>query len=105
MNIFVEYRAYLLEKKPQEPRVQYFWLGLSAGIVGYAAWSFAGVSWVRSTALILIALSIVTDAVTNLSYHKNRRLFERLVNVKIAANFISLAVIVAYVALWYKFKL
>jgi hypothetical protein len=55
--------------------------------------------------LLIIALSIVTDAVTNLSYFRNRRLFERLVNVKIGANIASLVVIVVFLVLWSKLKL
>ncbi len=104
MNFLQEYRNYLLEKKPQQPRVQYFWLALSCGIIVFAVMNFAEASAIRSVALVVIALSIVTDAITNLSYYKNRALFERLVNVKIAANILSLVVIVALVVLWYKFK-
>jgi hypothetical protein len=105
MNFLKEYRNYLLEKKPQPARVQYFWLALSGGIVVFAAVNFSAASAIRSIALVVIALSIVTDAITNLSYYKNRALFERLVNVKIAANILSLVVIVTFLALWYKFKM
>jgi|WetSurMetagenome_2_1015567.scaffolds.fasta_scaffold00172_12 hypothetical protein len=105
MNILSEYRAHLLEKRPQEPRVQYFWLAISAGIIGYTVWNLPGTTEYRAVALIIIALSIATDAMTNISYFKNKRLFERLVNVKITANITSLVVIVAYVVLWYRFKL
>jgi hypothetical protein len=105
MNFFKEYRDYLLQKIPQPARVQYFWLALSAGIVVFAIVNFATASAIRSVALVVIALSIVTDAITNLSYFKNRPLFERLVNVKIAANIVSLVVIVTVIVLWYKFKM
>jgi hypothetical protein len=105
VNFLQEYRNHLLEKKPQQPRVQYFWLALSCGIVVFALVNFAEASAVRSVALVVIALSIAIDAVTNLSYYKNRPLFERLVNVKIAANILSLAAILAFIVLWYKFKM
>jgi hypothetical protein len=105
MNFLKEYREYLLAKKPQPERVQYFWLALSAGIMGYVIWNFACGPVLRSVVLLIIALSIVTDAVTNLSYFRNRRLFERLVNVKIGANIASLVVIVVFLVLWSKLKL
>jgi hypothetical protein len=65
----------------------------------------AAASVIRSVALMVIALSIVADAIANLSYYKNRALFERLANVKIAANILSLVVIVAFIVMWYKFKM
>ena len=105
MSFLKDYRDYLLAKQPQPERVQYFWLALSAGIVGYVIWNIAGSPVLRSVVLLVVAGSIVTDAATNLSYFKNRRLFEKLVNVKIGANMLSLIVIVVFLVLYYKLGL
>jgi hypothetical protein len=105
MNFLRDYRNYLLEKKPQAIGVQFFWLAISAGIIGYSAWNAANMSALRTVALVIIAFSIAVDAATNVSYHRSKRLFEKLVYVKIGANITSLLTIVVFVVLMYKFKL
>ncbi len=105
MNILKDYREYLLKKTPQGQGVQYFWLALSAGIVGYVIWNFTAGPLLRSLVLLVISFSLVTDAVTNLAYFKNRPLFERLVNFKIGANIASVIFIILFLALSSKFKL
>ncbi len=105
MNVLKDYREYLLAKTPQAPGVQYFWLALSGGIIAYVIWNFTADSLLRSLLLLVISFSLVTDAVTNLAYFKNRPLFERMVNFKIGANIISLIFIIVFLALSSKFKL
>ncbi len=105
MNVLKDYREHLLAKTPQPLGVQYFWLALSGGIIVYVIWNFMGAPLLRSLLLLVISSSLVTDAVTNVSYFKNRRLFELLVNVKIGANVLSLVSIVVFLALSSKFKL
>jgi hypothetical protein len=105
MNVLKDYREYLLAKTPQAPAVQYFWLALSGGIIVYVIWNFTADSLLRSLLLLVISLSLVTDAVTNLAYFKNRPLFERMVNFKIGANIVSLIFIIVFLALSSKFKL
>ena len=105
MNVLKDYREYLLAKTPQAPRVQYFWLALSGGIILYVIWNFTADSLLRSLLLLVISFSLVTDAVTNLAYFKNRPLFGRMVNFKIGANIISLIFIIVFLALSSKFKL
>jgi hypothetical protein len=52
-----------------------------------------------------ICLSLLADAVTNLAYYRNRGVFERLVNVKIGVNVISLLFIIAFLVLSSKYRL
>ncbi|HUI90716.1 MAG TPA: hypothetical protein VLX68_00575 [Chitinivibrionales bacterium] len=105
MNIFKEYRTHLLQKKPQSPSVQYFWLAASAVIAIAAVCTLNSANVLRSVLMIAICVSLAADAVTNLAYYKNRELFEKLVNVKIAANIICLLFIIAFLVLSAKFRL
>ncbi len=105
MNFLKVYRDYLLTKKPQAAGVQYFWLAMAVGMMGYAVWNAASASLARTAAIVVICLSIAVDAATNLSYFRNKSLFEKLVNVKIGANIVSLVAIVVFVVIWYKFKM
>jgi hypothetical protein len=103
MNILKEYRAYLLQKKPQSPAVQYFWLVVSAAIVVAAVVTFHNTTMLRSMLMIAICISLTADGVTNLAYYKNRGLFEKLVNVKIAGNIICLLFIIVFLVLSSKY--
>jgi len=105
MNFLRDYRNYLLEKKPQSIGVQFFWLAISAGIIGYASWNASNTSALRTVALVIISFSIAVDAATNVSFYRSKQLFEKLVYVKIGANITSLLTIVVFVVLMYKFKL
>lgn len=105
MSILQEYRDYLLKKTPRQKQVQYFWLALSGALFLYGGINFSGDSMVRSLLLLVIGASLAIDAITNLAYFSNRPLFERLVNVKIAANIISLLYIIVFLVLTSKYKL
>jgi hypothetical protein len=105
MNIFKEYRAYLLQKKPQSPSVQYFWLAVSAAIIIAVVYTMSAGTMLRSLLMFSICLSLLADAVTNLAYYRNRGVFERLVNVKIGVNVISLLFIIAFLVLSSKYRL
>jgi hypothetical protein len=99
MNILKEYKRYLLEKTPASKQMQYFWLASAAGILVFVALQFGSEQILRSLLLLVISVSLVTDAVTNLAYYKNKALFEKLVYAKIAANIISLAYIIVFLVL------
>jgi hypothetical protein len=99
MNILKEYRDYLLEKTPRQKPVQYFWLALSGALLAYGAFSFSADTIVRSLLLLVIGASLAIDAATNLAYFTNKPLFSRLVNVKMAANIVSLLYIVVFLVL------
>jgi hypothetical protein len=104
MNILKEYRTYLLQKKPQSQPVQYFWLVVSAAIIVAVVFTLSAGTFLRSLLMISIYISLLVDAVTNLSYYRNRELFERLVYVKIAANIICLLFIIVFLVLSAKFS-
>jgi hypothetical protein len=99
MKILKDYRDYLLEKTPRQKQVQYFWLALSGALLAYGAFSFSADTIVRSLLLLVIGASLAIDAATNLAYFTNKPLFSRLVNIKIAANIISLLYIVVFLVL------
>lgn len=99
MNILREYRRYLLEKTPASKSMQYFWLAAAAGLLVFMVLQFSSEQILRSLLLLVISVSLVTDAVTNLAYFKNRDLFEKLVNAKIAANILSLAYIIVFLVM------
>jgi hypothetical protein len=105
MNFLNEYRHYLLEKTPASKSAQYFWLAASGGILVFVVLQFSTDSLLRSLLLLVIAISLMTDAITNLAYFKSRTLFEKLVNAKIAANLLSLGYIVVFLILTMKNKL
>jgi hypothetical protein len=99
MNILKEYKRYLLEKIPASKSTQYFWLAASGGILVFVVLQFSTDSLLRSLLLLVISISLMTDAITNLAYFKNRDLFEKLVNAKIAANILSVAYIIVFLVL------
>jgi hypothetical protein len=104
MNILKEYRAHLLQKKPLSPSVQYFWLAVSVAIIVAVVFTMSAGTLLRSLLMFSICISLVVDAVTNLAYYRNRGLFERLVNVKIAANIFCLLFIIAFLVLSSKYR-
>ena len=104
MNILKEYRAYLLQKKPQSPSIQYFWLAVSAAIIIAVVFTMSAGTMLRSLMMFSIGISLVVDAVTNLAYYRNRGLFERLVNVKITANIFCLLCIIVFLVLSSKYR-
>jgi hypothetical protein len=104
MNILKEYRVHLLQKKPLSPSVQYFWLAVSAAIIVAVVFTMSAGTLLRSLLMFSICISLVVDAVTNLAYYRNRGLFERLVNVKIAANIFCLLFIIAFLVLSSKYR-
>ena len=105
MNILIEYKRYLLEKTPASKSTQYLWLAASVGILVYVVLQFSTDTLPRSLLLLVICISLITDAIVNLVYYKNRILFEKLVNAKIAANLLSLGYIIIFLVLTMKNKL
>jgi hypothetical protein len=99
MNFLKEYRNYLFEKTPASKQVQYFWLAAAAVLLVFVVLQFSSDQITRSLLLLVISISLVTDAVTNLAYYKSKSLFEKLINAKIAANILSLAYIVVFLIL------
>lgn len=105
MNILKEYKRYLLEKTPASKSTQYFWLVAAFGILVFVVLQFSTDSLLRSLLLLVISISLMADAVTNLAYYKSKALFEKLVNVKIAANLLSLGYIIVFLVFTMKNKL
>lgn len=105
MNILKEYKNYLLEKTPASKSVQYLWLAASAGILVFVILQFSTDSLFRSLLLLVISISLITEAITNLAYFKSKELFEKLINAKIAANLLSLGYIIVFLILTMKNKL
>jgi hypothetical protein len=105
MNILKEYRTYLLQKKPQSLGVQYFWLAVSTAIIVAVVFTMSQGTMLRSLLMFSICLSLLADAITNLAYYRNRGLFERLVNLKIAANIVSLVFIIVFLVLTAKYRM
>lgn len=105
MNILKEYRRYLIEKTPASKTTQYLWLAASVGILVFVVLQFSTESLPRSLLLLVISISLITDAITNLAYYKSRALFEKLVNAKIAANLLSIGYIIFFLVLAMKDKI
>jgi presenilin-like A22 family membrane protease len=99
MNFLREYKRYLLEKTPASKQMQYFWLAAAAVLLVFVVLQFSSEQILRSFLLLVISISLITDAVTNLAYFNNKALFEKLVNAKIAANIISLTYIIVFLIL------
>jgi hypothetical protein len=105
MNFYKLYKDYLLDKTPASKSAQYFWLAASGGILVFVVLQFSTDSLLRSLLLLVICISLMTDAITNLAYYKDKALFAKLVNAKIAANLLSMGYIIVFLILTMKNKL
>ena len=84
--------------------MQYFWIVVSVALMVFAGSRISSDNIPRSLVLIVIAVSLLIDAITILSYFRNKAVFEKLVNAKIVANVVCAVGIVILIAISTKLK-